>query len=61
LGHADGKFPTIRKYWSLIKTRIPAVATGAEQTKVQQKTVENVRLKDLKVKNYLFKPLIVPL
>jgi hypothetical protein len=43
-----------KEYWSLIDTRIPEVAIGAEQAKAQQKTVENMRLKDLKVKNYLF-------
>jgi len=43
-----------KEYWSLIETRIHVVATGAEQMKEQQKTVENMRLKDLKVKNYLF-------
>jgi hypothetical protein len=43
-----------KEYWSLIETGIPTVATGSEQTETQQKTVEDMRLKDLKVKNYLF-------
>jgi hypothetical protein len=41
-------------YWSLIESGIPASTTGAEHTEVQQKHMEELRLKDLKVKNYLF-------
>jgi hypothetical protein len=47
-----------KDYWSLIESGIPASTTGAgagaELTEVQQKHMEEMRLKDLKVKNYLF-------
>ena len=43
-----------KDYWSLIESGIPASTPGAELTEVQQKHMEEMRLKDLKVKNYLF-------
>ncbi|KAM2527250.1 hypothetical protein TB1_024526 [Malus domestica] len=43
-----------KEYWGLIETRVPAVAEGVDPTEVQKKTIENLRLKDLKAKNYLF-------
>jgi len=43
-----------KDYWSLIESGIPASTTEAEHTEVQQKHMEEMRLKDLKVKNYLF-------
>jgi transposase InsO family protein len=54
LGHANGKFLTSKEYWSLIEIGIPTNTTGAEHTEAQQRNVEEMRLKDLKVKNYLF-------
>jgi hypothetical protein len=43
-----------KDYWSLIESGIPTSTTEAEHTEVQQKHMEEMRLKDLKVKNYLF-------
>jgi hypothetical protein len=43
-----------KEYWSLVENGIPAAAEGAELTEVQRKTIEDQKLKDLKVKNYLF-------
>ena len=42
-----------KKYWSFVDTGIPA-AEGVEITEAQQKTIADQKLKDLKVKNYLF-------
>ncbi|KAL5760919.1 hypothetical protein ACOSQ2_019757 [Xanthoceras sorbifolium] len=43
-----------KEYCHLIETRIPTVEDGAVQTEAQKKAMEALRLKDLKVKNYLF-------
>lgn len=43
-----------KEYWSLVETWILTIAEGAEPTEAQKKTIEDQRLKDLKVKNYLF-------
>ena len=43
-----------KKYWSLAETGIPAAAEGVEITEAQQKIIADQKLKDLKVKNYLF-------
>ncbi|XP_018500376.1 uncharacterized protein LOC108866362 [Pyrus x bretschneideri] len=43
-----------KEYWSLIEIGVPAVAEGVDPTEVQKKTIEDLRLKDLKAKNYLF-------
>jgi len=43
-----------KEYWSLVATGIPAAAEGMDPTEEQRKTIEDHRLKDLKVKNYLF-------
>lgn len=37
-----------------METGIPAAAEGAELTEGQRKAIEDAKLKDLKVKNYLF-------
>ena len=45
------------KIWQLkilVEIRIPAAAKGVELTEAQQKTIADQKLKDLKVKNYLF-------
>jgi hypothetical protein len=47
-----------KDYWSLIESGIPASTTEAEHTEVQQKHMEEMRLKDLKVKIIFFNPLI---
>lgn len=43
-----------KEYWSLVETGIPVVAEGVELTEAQQKSIADQKLKDLKVKNYLF-------
>jgi hypothetical protein len=43
-----------KEYWGLVGTGIPATAEGMDPTEEQRKTIEDHRLKDLKVKNYLF-------
>jgi len=43
-----------KEYWSLVETGIPAVAEGVELTEAQQKSIADQKLKDLKIKNYLF-------
>uniref|UniRef100_A0A2N9FY74 Integrase catalytic domain-containing protein n=1 Tax=Fagus sylvatica TaxID=28930 RepID=A0A2N9FY74_FAGSY len=43
-----------KEYWSLVETGVPAAAEGVELTEAQQKTIADQKLKDLKVKNYLF-------
>ena len=43
-----------KEYWSLLETGIPVVAEGVELTEAQLKSIADQKLKDLKVKNYLF-------
>jgi hypothetical protein len=43
-----------KEYWGLVETGIPAAAEGMDPIEEQRKTIEDHRLKDLKVKNYLF-------
>ena len=43
-----------KEYWGLVETGIPAAAKRMDPIKEQRKTIEDHRLKDLKVKNYLF-------
>lgn len=43
-----------KEYWNLVETGIPVAAEGVKQTEGQRKAIEDARLKDLKVKNYLF-------
>ncbi|KAM0999895.1 hypothetical protein ACFX13_006702 [Malus domestica] len=43
-----------KEYWSLVETGIPATAEGVDPTDAQNKTIEDLKLKDLKTKNYLF-------
>jgi hypothetical protein len=43
-----------KKYWSLVEAGIPAAAEGVELTEAQKKSIADQKLKDLKVKNYLF-------
>ena len=40
-----------KEYWSLIETGITA---AAEDKDLREKTIDELRLKDLKAKNYLF-------
>lgn len=43
-----------KEYWGLIENGIPAAAEGVEPTEGQRKSNEDQKLKDLKVKHYLF-------
>ncbi|TXG51086.1 hypothetical protein EZV62_023610 [Acer yangbiense] len=43
-----------REYWSLVETGYVEPEDGASLTDAQQKKLEEEKLKDLKVKNYLF-------
>ena len=43
-----------KEYWGLVETGIPAAAKRMDPIEEQRKTIEDHRLKDLKVKNYLF-------
>jgi len=43
-----------KEYWHLVEAGIPEAAQAADLTEVQKKVFENQKLKDLKVKNYLF-------
>ncbi|KAE8679726.1 hypothetical protein F3Y22_tig00111398pilonHSYRG00405 [Hibiscus syriacus] len=48
-------FLRIRELWSLVEDGIPTMSIGTTQaSEVQKKTVEEAKLKDLKVKNFLF-------
>jgi len=43
-----------KEYWHLVEVGIPKVARAADLTEEQKKAIEDQKLKDLKVKNYLF-------
>ena len=43
-----------KEYWSIVENGVPSVAGGATPTQAQRKVVKDVRLKDMKMKNYLF-------
>ena len=43
-----------KEYWNLIEQVIPTAEAGVELTEGQKKVIEDAKLKDLKVKNYLF-------
>ncbi|CAL1375693.1 unnamed protein product [Linum trigynum] len=43
-----------KEYWTVISPGIREPAEGEELTVVQQRTLDELRLKDLKAKNYLF-------
>jgi hypothetical protein len=47
-------FLCLKKYWSLVENGILAAAERVELTEAQQKSIADQKLKDLKVKNYLF-------
>ncbi|KAL5837968.1 hypothetical protein ACOSQ3_015137 [Xanthoceras sorbifolium] len=46
-----------KEYWGLIEIGIPAAAEGTVLTDAQRKHIEDQKLKDLKVKIYLFQAL----
>ena len=43
-----------KEYWNLIEQGIPIAEAGIELGERQNKMIEDAKLKDLKVKNYLF-------
>ena len=43
-----------KEYWNLIEQGIPTTEAGVELIEGQKKVIEDAKLKDLKVKNYLF-------
>ena len=43
-----------KEYWSVIEMGYAESASGEVLTNAQRKTLEETKLKDLKVKNYLF-------
>lgn len=43
-----------KEYWNMVETGYTEPEAGAAMTETQQKRLEELRLKDLKVKNYLF-------
>ena len=47
-------FLSSKEYWNLIEQGIPTAEAGAELTERQKKVIEDAKLEDLKVKNYLF-------
>lgn len=47
-------FIRLKEYWILVETGIPIVAKGVELNVAQQKSIAYQKLKDLKVKNYMF-------
>lgn len=46
-----------KEYWELVEIGVPAVEEGVVLSDAQKKNVEDQKLKDLKVKNYLFQAL----
>lgn len=47
-------FLRLKEYWSLIKSGVSKPSDGEALTTVQKKALGDLKLKDLKVKNYLF-------
>ena len=43
-----------KEYLNLIETGIPTIADRAQPTAAERKAIDEVKLKDLKMKNYLF-------
>ena len=43
-----------KEYWSLVEKGISVAAEGTEITEAQRQSIADQKLKDLKVKNYLF-------
>jgi len=43
-----------KEYWGLIKNGYVETESGIEETKMQRKRIDELKLKDMKVKNYLF-------
>jgi len=43
-----------KEYWSLVENGVSIAVEGVEITEAQQQSIADQKLKDLKVKNYLF-------
>jgi hypothetical protein len=43
-----------KEYWGLIENGYVETESGIEQTEMQRKRIDELKLKDMKVKNYLF-------
>ncbi|XP_070668867.1 uncharacterized protein [Malus domestica] len=43
-----------KEYWNLVEFGITAAAGGSKSSEVQKKTLDDLKLKDLNAKNYLF-------
>ncbi|CAN6698412.1 unnamed protein product [Malus baccata var. baccata] len=43
-----------KEYWNLVEFGFTAIASGSKSSEVQKKTLDDLKLKDLKAKNYLF-------
>lgn len=54
MGYAYGKFARSKRYWKLVQTGYEEPTTGTVLTEAQQKQLEDVELKDQKIKNYPF-------
>ncbi|GMI94640.1 hypothetical protein HRI_003133300 [Hibiscus trionum] len=46
-----------KEYWCVVENEVPAAAEGGGSTETQGKTLEDLKLKDLKENNYLFQAL----
>ncbi|KAK4390073.1 hypothetical protein Sango_2070600 [Sesamum angolense] len=49
------KFLRSKKYWIVVENGIPVAAGDGSSADAQKKQTEDLKLKDLKAKNYLFK------
>jgi len=54
LGHADGELYEIKEFWKLIENGIPEEREGTILTETQSKAIFDLKLKDLKARNFLF-------
>lgn len=43
-----------KEYWDLVETSYVELASGSISTDAQRKKIDELKLKDLEVKNYLF-------
>ncbi|KAI5427466.1 hypothetical protein KIW84_032757 [Lathyrus oleraceus] len=50
-------FLRAKEYWTLIEKGIDTVPEGTQATEAQMKVIEEQRLKDMKIKNYLYQPI----
>lgn len=47
-------FLCAKEYWTLIKKGINTVPEGTQETEAKMKVIKEQRLKDMKIKNYLY-------